>query len=129
MSTDGASTLLREILAAEFDEDVLRALSVREQRYALYHFLDHERATLDELADALAGWMAATENRVTTNVDRSSLRLALYHRSLPQLDDAGLLSFDPERKVVNRSPLSTAERDLIEAACIAEHWTDDTPVQ
>lgn len=129
MSTNDAPDVLRQILAAGVDEDVLRALSTREQRYALYHFLDHERATLDELADVLAGWIAAAEKRVTTGVDRSSLRICLYHNYLPQLDDLGLLAFDPEEKVVDRSPLSTAERELIEAACMAEHWTGKSSTQ
>lgn len=129
MSTDGAPNVLGQILAADVDEDVLRALSTRAQRYTLYHFLDHERATLEELADVLAGWIAATEGRVTTDADRSSLRVSLYHNYLPQLAAVGLIAFDPEEKVADRTPLSEAERELLENACAAEHWTDERIVQ
>lgn len=129
MSTDGAPDILGQILAADVDEDVLRALGNRTQRYTLYHFLNQERATLDELADVLAGWMATTEDRVTTNVDRSSLRISLYHNHLPQLAAVGLLSFDPEDEVADRSPLSTAERELVENAYVAEHWTAESTVR
>lgn len=123
--SDDRPDVLAEILAADVDEDVLRALGTREQRYTLYHLLDNERATLSELADALAGWMATTERRVTTDVDRSSLRIALYHNHLPQLASAGLVDFDDVDRVVDRSPLSAGERDLVEAAYLAEHWTSD----
>lgn len=129
MSNDSAPDVLGQILTADADEDVLRALGTREQRYTLYHLLDHERATLDELADVLAGWMAATGMGVTTGVERSSLRIALYHNYLPKLADAGLLAFDTEENVVDRSPLSDAERELIEAAYLAEHWTGEQTVQ
>lgn len=122
---DDPPDVLATILAAEVDEDVLRALGTREQRYTLYHLLDHERVTLSELADVLAGWMAATECRVTTDVDRSSLRIALYHNHLPRLASAGLVDFDAVESVVDRSPLSTDERELVEAAYLAEHWTGE----
>lgn len=125
MSPDGTQDVLGQLLAADVDEDVLRAMSVREQRYVLYHLLDHERVTLDELADVLAGWMAVTRQQVTTKADRDSLRIALYHNHVPQLAAVGLVAFDPEEKVVDRSPLSDAERELVEAACVAERWSDD----
>lgn len=129
MSNDSAPDILGQILTADADEDVLRALGTREQRYTLYHLLDHERATLDELADVLAGWMAATGMGVTTGVERSSLRIALYHNYLPRLADVELLAFDSEEKVVDRSPLSDDERELIEAAYLAEHWTGEQTVK
>lgn len=123
--SDDTPDVLGRILAADVDEAVLRALGTREQRYTLYHLLDHERATLSELADVLAGWMATTECRVTTDVDRSSLRIALYHNHLPQLASAGLVDFDAADRTVDRAPLSAAERNLVEAAYLAEHWTSE----
>jgi len=107
---DDPPDVLSRVLAADVDEDILRALGTREQRYTLYHLLDHERVTLSELADVLAGWLATTESRVTTNADRSSLRIALYHNHLPQLASAGLVDFDATQSVVDRSPLSAEER-------------------
>ena len=122
---DDPPDVLSRVLAADVDEDILRALGTREQRYTLYHLLDHERVTLSELADFLAGWLATTESRVTTNADRSSLRIALYHNHLPQLASAGLVDFDATQSVVDRSPLSAEEREIVEAAYLAEHWTGD----
>lgn len=129
MTADGPPDVLGEILASDVDEDVLRALSNRHQRYALYHLLDHENATLDELADVVAGWVATTEAGVTTAADRSSIRVKLYHDHLPKLADADLVEFDQEAKVVDRSPLSATERELIQAACVAEHWTEESTIQ
>lgn len=123
--SDDAPDVLARILAADVEEDVLRALGTREQRYTLYHLLDHERVTLSELADVLAGWMAAAESRVTTGTDRSALRIALYHNHLPQLANAGLVDFDATASVVDRSPLSAEEREIVEAAYLSEHWTGE----
>lgn len=123
MSSDGASGVLGRILAADVDEAVLRALATRQQRYALYYMLDHERATLGELADVLSGWQAVTDRTVTTAADHSSLRIGLYHTHLPRLDDAGLVAFDPTERVVDRAPLSADQRELIEAARAAERWS------
>ena len=123
MCPDRSDDVLGRILAADVDQKVMRALSTREQRYVAYHLLDHEQATLDELADVLAGRVAAVERRVTTRSDRESLRTALYHTHLPQMRDAGLIVFDPVDGVVDRSPLSGGERDLIAAAYLAEQNT------
>lgn len=121
MSPDGTADVLERILSTDVDEDVLRALSVREQRYVLYYLLDHERVSLAQLADVLTGWMATVEQRVLVNTDRESVRIGLYHNHLPQLSDLGLLTFDPADKVIHRSPLSEPERNLVEAAYLAEH--------
>ena len=126
MCSNGTDDVLARILTADVDEDVMQALSARERRYVLYHLLDHERITLAELADVVAGWLAVNEQRVTTTVDRESIRLALYHNHLPKLAAIDLIAFDPEEKVVDRSPLTEPEYDLIEAAYLAEHRTDDT---
>lgn len=123
MSDDGPPDVLRHVLGSDVGEDVLRAMSTREQRYVLYHLLDHEEATLGELADVVAGWIAATDRDVTTSVDRSSLRVGLYHNHLPRLAEADLIAFDPEAKAVDGSPMSEDERELVETACVAEHWT------
>lgn len=125
MSSDGVQDLVWGILSADVDDEVLRALSRREQRYSLYHLLDNDRVGLEELADVLAGWLASTERRVTTRADRDSLKTGLYHEHLPQLDDVGLVSFDPEERVVDRSTLSGAERELIETTYLAEQFTGE----
>ncbi|SFR92198.1 hypothetical protein SAMN05216559_1026 [Halomicrobium zhouii] len=123
--SDDPPDLLGRVLDADVDEDLLRALGTREQRYTLYYLLDHDRVTLSELADVLAGWLATTESRVTTGADRSSLRIALYHNHLPQLASAGLVDFDATELVVDRSSLSAEEREIVEAAYLSEHWTGE----
>ncbi len=125
MSPDGAQDLVWGILSADVDDEVMRALSRREQRYSLYHLLGNERVGVEELADVLAGWRATTEGRVTTRADRDSLKTRLYHQYLPELDDVGLVSFDPEDRIVDRSPLSGAERELVETTYLAERFSGE----
>lgn len=126
MSRDGAPDVLGEILAADVDDDVLSVLSTREQRYALYYLLDHERVPLSELADVIAGWLAVADRQVTTAGERTSLRIALYHTHLPRLEAAGLIEFDPDDRVVDRAAFPTTTRELVEAARAAERWTGET---
>lgn len=121
MCPESSQDVLAQILAADVTTDEMRAMSARERRYVMYYLLDHERTSVDELGDVLAGWMAATERRVTTGVDRESLLIALYHTHLPKLADAGLVEFDADRGVVARTSLSDPVRDLIRTVHRAEH--------
>ena len=113
--------LVGRIVDSGVEEDVLRAMRSRERRYVCYYLLDHERVALDELADVLAGWIAATDHRVTTRPDRDSLRLALYHNHLPRLAEAGLVAFDREELVTERTPRFGEVRALVAAAHRFEH--------
>ncbi|MFB6129280.1 MAG: hypothetical protein ABEJ28_00470 [Salinigranum sp.] len=77
---------------------VFGALSDPIARYALYYLVAEESASLDGLADVVAGWMNASDDAVATPADRDRVRLLLFHVHLPKLDDAELLRFDPGAK-------------------------------
>lgn len=82
------------------DDEVFVALRNRHRRYTLYFLDEHDCASVDELADVLAGW-EALESGVTTREDRTDFHAALVHRHLPLLEAAGLI--DREDTVVRRS--------------------------
>lgn len=121
MSPSGAADVFAAVLAADVDEDVVRALAERERRYVVYYALDHERVSIDELGDVVAGWVAANEGRVMVPPDRESLVIDLYHNHIPRLADAGLVEFDETTQVVTAVSLPGAVRDLVQLTYMAEH--------
>lgn len=95
-----------------------RALSAAARRRLLWYMLDDtEEVTLDEAARVLAGWEATETGTLSTEADHDDLLVELHHRHLPVLDEAGLVSYDPNEKAVVLESLdeSTAERleDLV----------------
>lgn len=125
MCPNRASDVVAQIFEADVDEGVMWAMSARERRFVLYHLLDEDRASVDRLADAVAGWMAATDTSVGDRPDQQSLEQTLYHNHLPRLADAGLVEFDPDERVVTSESLSEPVRDLVQVTYMAEHQTDD----
>lgn len=121
MGEDRPGSLLEAILAADVDEDVLRALQVPQRRYVLYHLLDAGETPREELAEVVAGWMTAAHGEVSDRVEPDQLRTALYHTHLPVLADADLVEGDG----AVAPTLTPDARDLVEAAYLTEHWTDD----
>jgi len=71
-----------------------RTVSDPVARHALYFLRQEEvrTASLDRLADAVAGWTA--DDGVVTPADRDRVRLRLYHVCLPALDEFGIVAFD-----------------------------------
>lgn len=124
MNPDAQRHLVERIVGADVGSTDLRTLGARDRRYALYHLLDRESASLAELADVLAGWEAAAGDRVTTADDRDRCRVALYHSSLPRLADAAFVRFDRDEATVERGPRFVDVRDVLEAAYRAEAWSD-----
>ncbi|WP_134672133.1 DUF7344 domain-containing protein [Halorussus marinus] len=71
----------------------LDLLSDRRRRYVLYTLRRHSSAmALDELAEAVA---SRDDDAETDHV-----RTALYHSHLPRMENAGVVSFDPDSELV-----------------------------
>ncbi|TYL36297.1 response regulator [Natronococcus pandeyae] len=71
--------------------DVLSA-SVR--RTVLFHLRQHRAATVDELVDVIV------EIDDSTGSNHDDVNASLFHNHLPKLVDKGLVTFDPERRIV-----------------------------
>lgn len=54
----------------------------------------------EDLADLVVGLAASHEGTVATMDDRDRVLVRLHHATLPKLDDAGYLEFDPIEHVV-----------------------------
>lgn len=74
----------------------LEVLAHRRRREALAVFQGHEEPmTLVELTHHLTGPFHGPDPN-----EAKRLQTSLYHHHLPKLDDAGLVEFDPDEKIV-----------------------------
>ena len=95
-------------------DDVFDALSESPRRQTMYFLLEHERASVDELADVVAGWTASHRSGMVTREERDRIWLSLHHQHLPVLESAGLLVRDTESGVVTLEEFTGEVRTLIE---------------
>lgn len=124
MVENGPRTLLGTVVGADVDEAVLQAMSDPHRRYVLYYLLDTDATTLDELADAVAGWVTTTHGGVTDPVERDRIEITLHHSHLPVLGDADLVAVGEDDAVVGAT-LSEAERKIVEVTYLAEHRNEE----
>lgn len=88
-------------------DDALRLLGDRPRRYLLYFLREQGAASLDELADVVAGWLAAGADGPTVGPDERARVLAdLYHVHVPLLVDHGVVAVDGETGEVSLSSVS-----------------------
>lgn len=97
-------------------DDLYGVLASTMRRRALYFLLEHDRTTVDELADTLAGWEAAAENEHVGRERRQRLYVSLHHVHLPRLAEAGFVTHDTDSGDVSLSPLSAATVEAIRHA-------------
>ncbi|WP_254536245.1 DUF7344 domain-containing protein [Halomarina litorea] len=85
-------------------DDVYRLLADEQRRALLAVLLERDgEMTLDDLRSRLA-------DRVS---DERNAGIRLHHVHLPKLEDAGLLTYDPETHVVTPTETADAVRSLV----------------
>ncbi|WP_323675893.1 hypothetical protein [Halorubellus sp. PRR65] len=91
------------------DAETYRALGSTVRRRLLEVILDEPREwTRDELAAALVEWDQDVVRVSSTAPHREEILIELHHDHLPRLDDAALLSYDPEDGTVSPEPVDDA---------------------
>lgn len=94
-----------------------RALASTIRRRVLDLVLDDPREwSRGELATALVEWERNATVESATPANRDHLLILLHHDHLPHLDDAGLLSYDPEDGIVTPEPMDDAVKRAIRRA-------------
>lgn len=99
-------------------------LTDRRRRYLLY-CLDQKVdavVTVDELTAMLLDWerrMNAGTEEETADLERR-IRIALHHRHLPKLADAGLVEYDPRSQTVRK-------RGSASAVAFGQETRDEVP--
>ena len=101
-------------------DDAFLALRDRDRRYACYFLLEHETASLSELADVVAAWRHATDGRIIEPQCRNQCYHRLLHTHVPKLVDLGLVCHDDETDRVSLEPCPEPILELTERACAAE---------
>lgn len=84
---------------------VMETLSRWHRRRFLYYLREQESATCDELVDLLTGWATVDEDDVAGPTDRRQMAIKLAHVTMPKLQDAGLVRYDPATDVVELTEL------------------------
>ena len=101
-------------------DGLVRVLCDQDRRIALFYLLEHERATVDELADVISGWTHAAEGTVATPADRTRVVASLRSVHLPLLEDSNLVRSDPQSGEVQLSTLSGQYRTFVEWCAAVE---------
>jgi DNA-binding transcriptional ArsR family regulator len=95
------------------EDDFYQALAAQPRRRLLAYLLVHERSTVEELGGVLAGWDATESSGMATPGDHDQIVVALLHRHLPLLSEAGLVEYDRESGTVEVLSLDAAVVNLI----------------
>ncbi|MEF8828067.1 MAG: transcriptional regulator [Haloarcula sp.] len=110
-------------LSSERLDALIRALSAEPRRMIYAYLAEHDSAPLEELTDVVVGWSRA-RGRDTEDGSWDDTRTALHHRHLPVLDDAGVITYNPDQRTATLASLSPSTAEVL--ATITELDTAET---
>jgi len=99
-------------LSAERLDTLIQALSAQPRRMIYAYFTEHDSASLEELTDVVVGWSRA-HGGDTDASDWDDTNVALHHRHLPVLDDAGVITYDADQRTATRASLSPSTTEVL----------------
>jgi hypothetical protein len=106
--------------SADLDE-VLRVISDRERRFALYYLRERESSSVERLADVVGTWLAVEDGTAPLAVEeRDRLLRALRATHLPELSAVGLLEYDTEAETATLVPPCGVIDPLLETTASLE---------
>ncbi|WP_121742391.1 DUF7344 domain-containing protein [Natronorubrum halophilum] len=97
-------------------------LALRQQncRFVCYFLLEHETASLSEVADVVTGWIHAANGGIAEPQRRNQCYLRLLHSHVPNLVDVGVVSYDERSDILSLSPCPDPIREFATRACAVE---------
>jgi DNA-binding transcriptional ArsR family regulator len=91
------------------------ALANATRRRVTWYLLGESPASVDELADVLAGWRLDDQTTVGPD-DHENIVAALHHSHLPVLDEAGLVDYHRDDATVEVASLAPVVEDTVRFA-------------
>lgn len=109
-------------------DEVLRAISNRERRFALYYLRERDSSSVKRLADVVGTWLAVEDGTAPAGVEeRDRLFRALRATHLPELSELGLVEYDPDGGTVSLVPPCGVVDPLLETTASLEQATRVPP--
>ncbi|MXV64044.1 hypothetical protein GS429_18640 [Natronorubrum sp. JWXQ-INN-674] len=99
------------------------ALRDRTRRFVVYFLLEHETASLSEVADVVTGWLHTPDCGVIEPRCRNTQYLNLLHTQIPNLVEAGVVRHDEDDGTLSLAPCPAPVREFATRACAAETGT------
>lgn len=101
-------------------DDAFLALRDRDRRFVLYFLLEHETASLSEVADVVTGWIHAPNGGVVEPQCRTERYQHLLHTQIPKLVEIGVVRHDEDADTLSLSPCPEPIREFATRACAVE---------
>lgn len=78
----------------------------RRRRVLLYLQDTDSEVSMRDVAEQVAAWENDTTVKALSSDERQRVYIALYQSHLPKLDDSGVLSYNQQRGIIERTPLA-----------------------
>lgn len=101
-------------------DDAFLTLRNRDRRYVCYFLLEHDRAALSEVADAVTGWIHASDDGIVEPQCRDQRAIQLRQTHVPKLVDAAVIDHDEETDTLSIDSCSEPIREFVLRACATE---------
>lgn len=86
-------------------DELFRILSNSRRRYIIYYLHEEDdEMSLKELAARIAAVENDTAVEDVTDEERQRVYISLYQTHLPKLEEAGIVSYDDEQRIVELTP-------------------------
>lgn len=91
-------------------DELFRILSNSRRRYIIYYLHEEgDEMSLKELAARIAAVENGTAVEDVTDEERQRVYISLYQTHLPKLEEAGIVSYDDEERMVELTPRTAEE--------------------
>ncbi|MCU4974786.1 hypothetical protein OB955_18870 [Halobacteria archaeon AArc-m2/3/4] len=106
------------VSAAELStDDVFHVLQTKRRRDVLRYLQDvSDPVRMRDLAEQVAAWEQETSIEALSSDERQRVYISLYQSHLPKLDEEGIVEYDKDRGIVERTPLAAAFDPYIDEA-------------